>query len=160
MKVVGIDPGTRQTGFAWRTPSGAWRCGWVRPDSLQTILLEARRDGCDVAAVEDSFLGVNPRTYRVLITLQVRILSMCGDLNLRTVTVPPLTWKSAMLTGAGYLPAGRDHQKSTALAVARRLGADPKTFDEGDAVCLAEFVQNAPEQLAFDLPKPRRRRAR
>lgn len=153
-RVLGLDPG-RRTGFAWRSSAGPWRTGTVNLEGLPGILEEARADGCELVALEDIYLGPSVRTFKMLAVTQGKILALCAAAGLEVETIPPITWKSAMLTVGGYMARGRADQKQAASWTARALGADPANDHEGDAVCLAEYLAAAGRQQQLALKRRR-----
>ena len=150
---VGIDPGAT-TGAACRTEDGRWWFGLFFFASEMDVLssrLDFKRDFCSHAIIEDSYLGVNPKTRASIDKKIGYIWALCEQLGYKVEIVPAMTWKSAMLSVNGTLPKKSKEQKEMSILAAKGLGVDTTSNDIADAVCLAEFGNLNFELLAKEI---------
>lgn len=150
MNCIGIDVGAT-TGIAFRCSDKyayeATYDGWC----VSTVKFKDKDDLKDdlewasvhhdniVAIIEDSFLGVNPKTRASIDKKIGYIWALCEQLGYKVEIVNPMTWKHAMLPVNGYLPKGRKEQKALSILSAKGLGVDTTDHNIADAVCLAEY---------------------
>lgn len=150
MGVISFDPAAR-TGYAYRAATG-WVTGVVDPTdaaALSAVITVAVEAGCSLAAVEDAYLGANPRTYARLVETQTRVRVACEAHGLAVELVPAAEWQSAW-----SISGPRADRKTAARLVAQRLGATVRYHDESDAVCLCEYAACRARQA--ELPLRRR----
>ncbi len=146
VRVLGIDPGSRATGWALVVSEGnryRLECsGVIRPRGeqrhqrladLQRRLAEtAGKLAPDCAAVESSFSGLNPKTGLALAESRGVILAVLGELNLPIESYSPAQVKSAIV---GY---GRADKQQISYMVVRLLQlAQPPANDAADAMAVA-----------------------
>jgi len=146
MRVLGIDPGTRATGWALVCRQGnrsrLESCGVVRPKGADHATrladLERRFSSLvseltpDCAAVESGFTGRNPKSGLVLAESRGVLLAVLGRFAVPVHPYSPAQVKSAMV---GY---GTAEKKQVAFMVVRLLGlADPPPSDAADAAGVA-----------------------
>jgi Holliday junction resolvasome RuvABC endonuclease subunit len=140
MNIIGIDPAGR-TGFAYKM-DGKWVTGTVSAYRWRDLYRQfklARERGVEQAVMEDCYLGLDLKVLKRLVNIQGRVQSALEEAGIVVRMVTARSWKSAMLRDGGFAVMGRDAQKSRAMVVARRLGANPVTDDEGDAVCICQY---------------------
>jgi len=146
MRVLGVDPGTRATGWALVIAEGNRArlegAGVVRPrgdDHAGRLAdLDRRFSGLvaelapDCAAVESSFAGRNPRSGLTLAESRGVLLAALGRAGVPVHPYSPAEVKSAMV---GY--GGADKQQ-VAFMVVRLLGLGaPPPSDAADAAGVA-----------------------
>jgi crossover junction endodeoxyribonuclease RuvC len=144
--VLGVDPGTRATGWALVTVSGNRSrlegCGVLRPkgaDHAGRLADLARRFEVvvadlapDCAAVESSFAGSNPKSGLVLAESRGVLLATLGAADVPVHPYTPAQVKSAMV---GH---GTAEKRQVAFMVVRLLGlTDPPPSDAADAAGVA-----------------------
>lgn len=146
VRVLGIDPGSRATGWALLIAEGnryhLEKCGVVRPSGkqrpdrladLQRRLSEVVDELTpDCAAVESSFTGRNPKAGLALAESRGVILAVLGGLDLKISSYSPAQVKSAIV---GH---GRAEKQQINYMVVRLLNlADPPASDAADAIAVA-----------------------
>lgn len=146
VRVVGIDPGSRATGWALVIAEGnryrLERGGVIRPKGrdragrladLQRRLTEVVSDlAPDCAAVESSFSGLNPKTSLVLAESRGVILAVLGCNDLSVSSYSPAEVKSAIVG------TGRAEKRQINYMVVRLLGLkDKPAEDAADAMAVA-----------------------
>ncbi len=159
MRILGIDPGSRFTGFGLvrcgsRSSLEALEFGRLRADPRSSLparlaslvtdleeLLDLARP--DLVAVESTFLGMNPRSLMVLSQARGAILGSVGRRGVRVVEFAPAEVKSAV-TGNGR--AAKDQVESM---VRRLLGLAGRELAEDAADALAVAVCAA-QRRRFD----------
>jgi crossover junction endodeoxyribonuclease RuvC len=146
MRVLGVDPGTRATGWALVVAEGnrsrLERAGVVRPkgsdhalrlaDLQQSFAALVGELAPDCAAVESSFSGRNPRSGLTLAESRGVLLAALGRAGVPVHPYSPAQVKSAMV---GY---GTADKQQVAFMVVRLLGLDgPPPSDAADAAGIA-----------------------
>lgn len=147
IRILGIDPGLRATGWGLLNRDGArlvFRdCGVLAPPSdaplserlgrLSGGLRRLLHDHpVDLAAVETVHVALNPVASLALGQARGAILAALGEAGLRTIEYPPNTVKKSVC-GAGKAP-----KEQVAFMVRRLLpAAKPKSQDAVDALALA-----------------------
>ena len=146
MRVLGVDPGTRATGWALVVTEGnrsqLESSGTVRPkgDDHAARLADLYRRfsrvvadlAPDCAAVESSFSGRNPRSGLTLAESRGVVLSSLGRAEVPTHSYTPAQVKSAMV---GY---GNAEKRQVAFMVVRLLGLGTEpSADAADAIGVA-----------------------
>jgi crossover junction endodeoxyribonuclease RuvC len=146
MRVLGVDPGSRATGWALVVAKGNQsrleRFGVVRSigadHSLRLADLERRFAALvaelapDCAAVESGFTGRNPRSGLVLAESRGVLLAVLGRAE---VPVHPYTPAQVKLAMVGH---GTAEKQQVAYMIVRLLGlAEPPPSDAADAVGVA-----------------------
>jgi len=146
IRILGIDPGSRATGWALVIAEGnRYRlesAGVVRPrgDHRHGRLADLHRRltkivgelAPDCAAVESSFSGLNPKTGLALAESRGVILAVLGGLDLEVSSYSPAEVKSAIV---GH---GRAEKQQINFMVVRLLGLDHKPpSDAADAMAVA-----------------------
>jgi crossover junction endodeoxyribonuclease RuvC len=146
VRVLGIDPGSRATGWALLIADGnRYRlesAGVVRPRGehrhqrlfdLQNRLADVvGRLAPDCAAVESSFSGLNPKTGLALAESRGVILAVLGGLDLDVSSYSPAEVKSAIV---GH---GRAEKQQINYMVVRLLALEKKpASDAADAMAVA-----------------------
>lgn len=162
MKILGIDPGSRFTGFGVVETSGS-KCRLLdqgriscRPsDSLATRFTVLARElrhvvgqwSPTVAVLETPFQGVNPRSLIVLAQARGAILLTLGELQLTIAEYTPAQIKMAV-TGSG-----RADKVQVSRMVSILLAVDPRTLttDAADALAAA-LCHGAHYPLTRSLP--------
>ena len=141
-RAIGWDPAT-VTGYAYQKRDGVWVTGVVSPSAmwdLQGIIEAAKAEGVTMAGVEDCYLSVgmqrNVVTLKRLQAFQTRVVVECERMGLKVKLFMASEWQSAW-----RISGKREARKIAAMKVARQLGANPKTEDEADAVCIAKHAQ-------------------
>lgn len=146
MRVLGVDPGTRATGWALVLSEGRRprleTCGVIRPkgrshaarladlDGAFSALLVELEPAC--AAVETSFAGRNPKSGLVLAESRGVLLAALGRAGIPVHPYSPAQIKSAMV---GHGTAQKDQ---VAFMVVRLLGLDSSpASDAADAAGVA-----------------------
>ncbi len=146
MRVLGIDPGSRATGWALVVAEGNRyhldSAGVVRPrgaerqdrlaDLQRRLLAVIESTAPDCAAVESSFTGVNPRSAIALAESRGAILAALGGCGLEVWSYSPAQVKSAIV---GH---GTAEKQQVVYMVVRLLGLheDP-AYDAADAMAAA-----------------------
>jgi crossover junction endodeoxyribonuclease RuvC len=145
-RVLGIDPGSRATGWALVVaegnryhlessgvvrPRGAHRHG--RLADLQRRLAAVIEDlAPDCAAVESSFSGLNPKSGLALAESRGVILAALGGRDLEVTSYSPAAIKSAIV---GH---GRAEKQQITYMVVRLLALDTDPpSDAADAIAVA-----------------------
>ena len=146
VRVLGVDPGSRATGWALVIAEGNRyhldASGVVRPrgDDRHRRLADLSRRFSEVvdklapdcAAVESSFSGLNPKTGLALAESRGVVLSVLGRNQLDVVSYSPAEVKSAIV---GH---GRAEKQQINYMVVRLLAlADPPPSDAADAMAVA-----------------------
>ncbi len=149
MLILGIDPGSRSTGFGVVRARSGNRCevvdfGRFAVDAAAPLatrlalllddldeLLDSVRPS--VAAIESTFLGMNPRSLVVLSQARGAILGALGRHGLEIVEYSPAEVKNAV-TGNGR--AQKD-QVERMVKTLLGLPADPLPRDSADALAIA-----------------------
>jgi crossover junction endodeoxyribonuclease RuvC len=146
LRVLGVDPGSRATGWAVVIAEGnryrLERAGVIRPrgdrrhrrlSDLQDRLVQIVEDlAPDCAAVESSFSGLNPKAGLALAESRGVILAVLGGLDLDVSSYSPAQVKSAIV---GH---GRAEKQQIKYMVVRLLSlADPPANDAADAIAVA-----------------------
>jgi len=145
--VLGIDPGTAATGYGVvavgarmraldhgviTTTAGApleQRLAHVH--TQVTALLE--RHAVEAVALEDLYVGANPRTILTVGHARGAILAACGGAGVATAAYPPATVKS---TVCGFGGAGKS-QVQRMVAVTLGLTDPPASDHAADALAVA-----------------------
>jgi crossover junction endodeoxyribonuclease RuvC len=158
VRILGIDPGSRTTGYALATfrgqtvvgvELGHWGTG--RPERARERALAELRNlaeqwvaerSPDLAAVESLFHHRNTRSVLVLAEARGVLLSVLGKLGVPVVEFPPATIKRT-ICGSGS--AGKERVRDALLrtvpgVVAARLGA--ARLDATDALAAAVCAQS------------------
>ena len=145
-RVLGIDPGSRATGWALVIADGnRYRLessGVVRPrgDHRHGRLADLQRRlaavvdelAPDCAAVESSFSGLNPKTGLALAESRGVILAVLGGLDLEVSSYSPATVKSAVV---GH---GQAEKQQVKYMVVRLLNLSGQlSNDAADAIGVA-----------------------
>ena len=146
VRVLGIDPGSRATGWALVIAEGnryrLENAGVVRPKGdhrhgrladlqrrLTTVVEEAAPD---CAAVESSFSGINPKTGLALAESRGVILAVLGGFDLEVSSYSPAEVKSAIV---GH---GKAEKQQINYMVVRLLNLDKRPpSDAADAMAVA-----------------------
>ena len=146
VRILGIDPGSRATGWALVIAEGnRYRlesAGVVRPRGshrhgrladLQTRLEKVVETlAPDCAAVESSFSGLNLKTGLALAESRGAILAVLGGLDLDVTSYSPAQIKSAIV---GH---GRAEKQQINYMVVRLLGlSEAPATDAADAIAVA-----------------------
>ena len=146
IRVLGIDPGSRATGWALLIAEGnRYRfesSGVVRPRGehrhgrladLQNRLVKVVEElAPDCAAVESSFSGRNPKSGLALAESRGVILAVLGGLNLEVSSYSPAQVKSTIV---GH---GRAEKQQINYMVVRLLNlSKPPASDAADAIAVA-----------------------
>jgi crossover junction endodeoxyribonuclease RuvC len=146
VRVLGVDPGSRATGWALVIAQGNRyhldTSGVVRPrgDARHRLLADLShrfaevidRLAPDCAAVESSFSGLNPKSGLALAESRGVILAALGRNQLDVVSYSPAEVKSAIV---GH---GRAEKQQINYMVVRLLAlADPPPSDAADAMAVA-----------------------
>ena len=146
IRVLGIDPGSRATGWALLIAEGnRYRfgsSGVVRPRGkhrhgrladLQIRLAKVVEElAPDCAAVESSFSGRNPKSGLALAESRGVILAVLGSLDLEVSSYTPAQVKSAIV---GH---GRAEKHQVNYMVVRLLSlSEPPANDAADAIAVA-----------------------
>jgi crossover junction endodeoxyribonuclease RuvC len=146
VRVLGVDPGTRATGWALVAAHGNRAslecCGVIRPkgpdhpERLADLACRfadlVNRLAPDCAAVESSFSGVNPKSGLVLAESRGVLLATLGGAGIAVHPYSPAQVKSAMV---GH---GTAEKHQVAFMVVRLLGlAEAPPSDAADAAGVA-----------------------
>jgi hypothetical protein len=137
MSCIGFDPAT-VTGYAYRDPCDVWVSGTLDvkdTNRLSEVLCDAKNAGATCAYLEDCYLQNNVRTLKILQDIQTRIVVACEAADIPHHIIVPSEWQASYdITGE------RKERKLGARRVARMIcGYEPKTQDECDAVCIADY---------------------
>ena len=146
VKVLGIDPGSRATGWALVVAEGNRyhldSAGVLRPrgvgredrlaDLQRRLVAVVEETAPDCAAVESSFSGVNPRSGIALAESRGAILAALGGCGIEVCSYSPAQVKSAIV---GH---GRAEKQQVVYMVVRllKLAEDPPQ-DAADAIAAA-----------------------
>lgn len=148
VRILGIDPGSRFTGFGVLETSGSksrllhqGRISCRPKDPLVTRLTVLARDlrevvnawHPEVAALETPFQGVNPRSLIVLAQARGAILLALGDLEITVAEYTPAQIKMAV-TGSGR---AEKHQVSRMVGMLLAVDHKSLTADAADALAAA-----------------------
>lgn len=146
VRVLGMDPGSRATGWALVVADGnRYRlesAGVIRPRGevraarladLGRRLRELVRElAPDAAAVESSFTGLNPRSGLALAEARGVILGVLGDGDMEVCSYSPAEVKSAIVG------TGRAEKRQINYMVVRLLRlSEPPPSDAADAMAVA-----------------------
>jgi len=146
LRVLGIDPGSRATGWGLVITEGSryrLECaGVIRPrgdqrhrrlSDLHHRLTEIVQElAPDCAAVEASFSGLNPKTGLALAECRGVILAALGRLDLDVSSYSPAQVKSTIV---GH---GRAEKQQVNYMIVRLLSlSDPPANDAADAIAVA-----------------------
>lgn len=146
VKVLGIDPGSRATGWALVVAEGnRYRldsAGVLRPrgvgredrlaDLQRRLVAVVEKTAPDCAAVESSFSGINPRSGIALAESRGAILAALGGCGLAVCSYSPAQVKSAIV---GH---GRAEKRQVVYMVVRLLNlAEDPPHDAADAMAAA-----------------------
>jgi crossover junction endodeoxyribonuclease RuvC len=152
MKLLGIDPGTASTGFGVIAVEGssmravehgviATAAGEPPAERLAAIHREVTallgRHGLSSVALEDLYVGANPRTVLSVGQARGAVLSACGLAGLDTAAYPPAEVKSAV---CGF---GRADKAQVRRMVAAILGADLEHASDHATDALAVAICHA-----------------
>ena len=146
VRVLGIDPGSRATGWALLIAEGnryrLEKAGVIRPKGAHrpgrladlqarlALLVEGLAPDC--AAVESSFSGINPKSGLALAESRGVILAVLGCNDLDVSSYSPAEVKSAIVGN------GRAEKRQINYMVVRLLSlADPPPSDAADAMAVA-----------------------
>lgn len=146
VKVLGIDPGSRATGWALVVAEGNRyhldSAGVLRPrgagredrlaDLQRRLVAVVAKTAPDCAAVESSFSGKNPRSGIALAESRGAILAALGGCGLAVCSYSPAQVKSAIV---GH---GRAEKQQVVYMVVRLLKlAENPPHDAADAIAAA-----------------------
>lgn len=146
MRVLGVDPGSRATGWALIVAEGnrsrLESCGVLRPKGEDHAVRLADLDrqfsaliqefGPDCAAVESGFSGRNPKSGLVLAESRGVLLAALGRIRIAVHPYTPAQVKSAMV---GH---GTAEKQQVAFMVVRLLGlTETPASDAADAAGVA-----------------------
>ena len=147
MRVLGIDPGTTQAGWAIVEDGELVDSGTITPPKSKDYLLRLRYifgrlvmtlkdESIDALAIENQFSGPNPNTGIKIGTAKGVAIAVGFLYEVEPVEVPIQTWKKAV-TGRGN--ASKD---DVAKAITELYSdAEFKSQDEIDAVGIAYYAQ-------------------
>jgi crossover junction endodeoxyribonuclease RuvC len=159
VKVLGIDPGTAACGYGvvvhepdgrlraldhgwWKTPAGERVELRLRTifDNVQRLLADQRPDA---VALEESFVGADPRTALAVGQARGAVLVAAAALDVACSEYPPATVKQAV---CGY---GRADKSQVARMVGTILALDepPTPSHAADALAVAICHALAPPLL-------------
>ena len=146
MRICGIDPGLRHTGWGIIEIDGN-HLSWVADGAIDVdaSLTDAMRLGCirdglaeiieqykpDAAAIEEVFVSVNASSALKLGMARGAALIALNDFGLSIEAISPRRVKQN-ITGSG-----RADKTQVAQMVKRLLGVMPKTADSADALAIA-----------------------
>ena len=146
IRVLGIDPGSRATGWALVIAEGnryqLENAGVVRPrggnrhgrlaDLHFRLAAVVEKLAPDCAAVESSFSGLNPKTGLALAESRGVILAVLGGLDFEVSSYSPAEVKAAVV---GH---GRAEKQQVSYMVVRLLGLkNSPPSDAADAMAVA-----------------------
>lgn len=170
MRILGIDPGSRTTGYAvvqeqagrlHQIVAGVIRCGsgalaqrLALLDREMARIIEETRP--DVAALESVFVARNPRAALLLGHARGVALAACGRAGLVAAEYAPTRVKQAVVG------SGRADKRQVQFMVRQLLGLsqDPAE-DAADALAVAVcHAHGAPLTEAAEPPGPSARRSR
>ena len=156
---MAIDPATI-TGWAWKGRD-IWECGSTWAPSVTALIPLAKVEGVTHAIVEGGYAGPNPQTTMMLAEIRANVKRDCREAGLVVIEVPPMTWKTAVLSQGGHLPKDTKAQKKLAIMVAETpvanggLGAKLPRGKRGkiddnaaDAVCICAWALANERELA------------
>jgi len=162
VRILGVDPGSRATGWALvtfapspaleasgvlRTPAGLDFAGRLRflRDGLATVLRERRPDA---ASVERVFAGVNPQSLITLGEARGVLLLALAEAGVPVAEVTPAEVKRAV-TGTGAAGKEQVRRMVTAL-LGRKL---PLDASDAAAAALAHGFVEAPRAAVRRVPE-------
>ena len=146
VRVLGVDPGSRATGWALVVAEGnryhLESTGVIRPRGADRPMRLANLHhrlcelllglAPDAAAVESSFSGLNPKSGLALAESRGVILAALGSTGLEVRSYSPAEVKSAIVG------TGRAEKQQIAYMVVRLLGLqDRPAVDAADAIAVA-----------------------
>jgi crossover junction endodeoxyribonuclease RuvC len=152
MKLLGIDPGTASTGFgvidvegsAMRVVAhGVIETAAGEPAAERLAVIHRRvallldLHGPHSVALEDLYVGANPRTVLSVGQARGAVLSACGLAGIGTAAYPPAEVKSAV---CGF---GRADKSQVQRMVAAILGADLREASDHATDALAVAICHA-----------------
>lgn len=160
MKLLGIDPGTASTGFGVISVEGSTlravehgviETGARRPPAerlaaihRRVALLIATHDP-DSVAMEDLFVGANPRNVLTVGQARGAVMSACGLAGLETAAYPPAEVKAAVC-GYGRADKGQVQRMVGAMLAADLAGASDHATD-ALAVAICHAVRSRGRRL-------------
>lgn len=162
MLILGLDPGSRHTGFGLVRQRGQTleavdygritaRSGAPLPERLAAIVgdLEELLDTLSpaVVAIESTFLGMNPRSLVVLSQARGALLGVVGKRGLRVFEYAPAEVKNAV-TGNGRADKSQVSQMVQVL-----LGLPPDRLPEDSTDALAVAICCAHRRTIDSLTK-------
>jgi crossover junction endodeoxyribonuclease RuvC len=148
MTVLGIDPGMAAWGFGVVERDGGRvslvEHGWLRTPASERLELRLKQIHDDVAellarfepeavAIEESFVGADPRTALSVGQARGAMLVACAAAGVACVEYPPATIKQAVC-GYGRADKGQVQRMVTAIL---RLEAKPRPDHASDALAVA-----------------------
>src|ERR671937_2349535 len=148
MIVLGIDPGMAETGYGVIAVEGsrmraldhgvvATRAGL--PAAARLAALHERtakliaRHAPDTAALEDLYVGANPRTILSVGQARGAVLAACGGAGLEAAGYPPAEVKQIV---CGFGRAGKEQMRRMVGAILA-LEAPPRSDHAADALAVA-----------------------
>jgi crossover junction endodeoxyribonuclease RuvC len=152
MILLGFDPGTASTGFGVVSAEGSTMravehgvivTGARRPPAARLAEIHRRaaelidRHGPDGVAMEDLFVGANPRTVLSVGQARGAVLAACGLAGLEASAYPPAEVKSAV---CGY---GRAQKSQVARMVGAMLAEDLSGISDHATDALAVAICHA-----------------
>lgn len=145
LRWIGVDPASGKShAVAWQRADGTWR--WERPANTATALRDtlqrAIADGAGGVAVEDGYVGVNPRVSRALDQARGIVRSVAELLDQPCVPIQPSQWRSSELSWCGWTPhtTGADCKAMALRCVRLAHRVDTDDHDVAEAICIAAFV--------------------
>jgi crossover junction endodeoxyribonuclease RuvC len=158
LRVLGVDPGTRATGWALLVSEGnrsqLVSCGVIRPKGADRASRLADLDrrfssvvdelGPDCAAVESGFTGRNPKSGLVLAESRGVVLAALGRARVPAHAYTPAQVKSAMV---GH---GTAEKQQVAFMVVRLLGlveVPPSDAADAAGVALTHIHSSTPPSV-------------
>ena len=146
---IGVDLDTKRVTIAHKATDDRGWTKWVTQqadaqdlESVKAIFASAMTHGCDSAAIEKPFLGINPKTYGALMLVYGLVEEACKQLRIKHIGVEPSKWQRGMLTINGHYENNRKELTRRSAYVAQRgLGANEDCDEhENDAVCISEWA--------------------
>lgn len=159
IRTIGLDPATC-TGWAYQH-NGRWLTGDIffyrgymvdAAACLRETLVLARERGVRIAVVEDCYISRSWQTAKRLSEIQGIVCEAAQAAGLELHRVSPATWQCALLCVGR---ASREERKRAAYQYALRIGAEPTSQDQADAICLAEYGRLVSRQTELTLVGPR-----